>query len=234
MKSTERDDRKLSLTPAHVARVHRVMIDQGQPPGLEPQTDEDYADWVSRILASHPAPDRPTWLFASGSLIWRPEIEHLGERGGTLEGWRRSFCLRQWRFRGSPEYPGLMMALDRGGSCQGVLFQLPDEDLEPQFHRLFRREFTIKPNTNIPRWLTVQTEDGPIPALVFVMNRKSPQYAGDLSPGEIADVLATSCGHLGTGAEYLLNTVTQLEARGMHDPGLWHLQELVAARIGPV
>jgi cation transport protein ChaC len=80
----------------------------------------------------------------------------------------------------------------------------------------------------------VQTDDGVEPALVFVMNRQSPQYAGDLKPEEIADVLSRSCGHLGTGAEYLLNTVTQLEARGMHDPGLWQLQELVAARIGPV
>ena len=234
MKPMEDDQRELSLTPAHVARVHRVMPDQGQPPGIEPQTDQDYADWVSRILASHPAPDRSTQLFAYGSLIWRPEIEHLGERGGVLQGWRRSFCLRQWRFRGSPEYPGLMMALDRGESCQGVLFQLPDEDLEAQFHKLFRREFTIKPNTNIPRWLSVHTEDGAMPALVFVMNRQSLLYAGDLSPEDIADVLAKSCGHLGTGAEYLLNTVTQLEARGMHDPGLWRLQELVAERIGPV
>ncbi len=75
---------------------------------------------------------------------------------------------------------------------------------------------------------------GSVPALVFVMNRESPQYAGDLTPNEIADVLAKSCGHLGTGAEYLLNTVTQLEARGMHDHGLWRLQELVAERIGPV
>ena len=234
MKPMEGSQRELSLTPAHVAFVHRVMADQGQPPGLQPQTDEDYANWVSRVIASHPAPDRPTQLFAYGSLIWRPEIEHVGEGGGVLEGWRRSFCLRQWRFRGSLEYPGLMMSLDRGARCQGVLFRLPEEDLEGQLHKLFRREFTIKPNTNIPRWLKVRTDDGPVPALVFVMNRQSPQYAGDLTPEEIADVLAKSCGHLGTGAEYLLNTVTQLEARGMHDPNLWRLQELVAARIGPV
>lgn len=225
-------NRVLSLTPAHVAKVHRDIKDGGQPPGLLPQTDADYAEWAARILASHPAPDRPTQLFAYGSLIWRPEIEHRGERGAVLSGWRRSFCLRQWRFRGSPEYPGLMMSLDRGGDCQGVLFELPEEDLETQFNRLFRREFTIKPITNIPTWLEVETDTGPVPALVFVMNTASPQYAGDLSPEEVADVLAQSCGHLGTGADYLLNTVTQLENRGMHDPGLWHLQELVAARIG--
>ncbi len=224
--------RTLSLTPEHVARVHREIEDRGQPPGLHPQTDEDYAEWVDRILASHPAPDRPTQLFAYGSLIWKPEIEHLGERGAVLSGWRRSFCLRQWRFRGSPEYPGLMMSLDQGGECQGVLFELPDTDLKTRFNKLFRREFTVKPITNIPTWLTVQTEDGPVEALVFVMNRESPQYAGDLTPEDVADVLAQSCGHLGTGADYLLNTVTQLERRDMHDPGLWLLQELVAQRIG--
>lgn len=227
----DRETRVLSLTPAHVARVHRKMDDKGQPPGLDPQTDEDYSEWVGRILSSHPAPEKPTQLFAYGSLIWRPEIEHRGEKEGVLEGWRRSFCLRQWRFRGSPELPGLMMSLDLGGECQGVLFELIDRDLETQLHKLFRREFTIKPNTNIPRWLTVRTADGPVPALVFVMNRDSPQYAGNLTPEEVADVLAESCGHLGTGADYLLNTVTQLEARGMHDPGLWNLQKLVASRI---
>ena len=63
------------------------------------------------------------------------------------------------------------------------------------------------------------------------MNQECPQYAGDLEPEEVADILAQSCGHLGTGAEYLLNTVTQLELRGMHDEGLWLLQKLVADRI---
>ncbi|WP_198671152.1 gamma-glutamylcyclotransferase [Oceanibium sediminis] len=222
----------LSLTADHVARVHKDIKDTGQPPGLMPQTDADYAEWVARVLASHPAPDRPTQLFAYGSLIWRPEIEHKREQGGVLRGWRRSFCLRQWRFRGSPEYPGLMMSLQSGGQCQGVLFELPETDLEAQFHRLFRREFTIKPITNIPTWLEVETDDGPVQALVFVMNTDSPQYAGDLPPEEVAEVLAQACGHLGTGADYLLNTVTQLEARGMHDEGLWRLQELVAERIG--
>lgn len=220
-----------SLTPEHVAKVHKALEDKGPPAGLVPQTDADYAEWVERIIATHPAPDLPTRLFAYGSLIWRPEIEHRGERAARLPGWHRSFCLRQWRFRGSPDYPGLMMSLDRGGECQGVLFELPEGDLEIRFNQLFRREFTLKPITNEPTWLVVETAEGPVQALVFVMNRDCPQYAGDLAPEEVADVLAQSCGHLGTGAEYLLNTVTQLEARGMRDEGLWQLQDLVARRI---
>ncbi|MEH6724929.1 MAG: gamma-glutamylcyclotransferase [Hyphomicrobiales bacterium] len=225
------DQRTLSLTGDHVAKVHRDIADGGPPEGLTPQTDQDYAEWVEKVLASHPAPDRPTRLFAYGSLIWRPEIEHRGEMDAALPGWHRSFCLRQWRFRGSPDYPGLMMSLDKGGHCQGVLFELPDGNLETRFNQLFRREFTLKPITNVPTWLEVETATGIEPALVFVMNQECPQYAGDLEPEEVADILAQSCGHLGTGAEYLLNTVTQLELRGMHDEGLWLLQKLVADRI---
>lgn len=230
----DREKRNLSLTAAHVALVHREIEDAGPPLGQQTQTDHDYAEWVSRMVALHPAPSRPTQLFAYGSLIWKPEIEHVRERSGVLHGWHRSFCLRQFRFRATPENPGLMMSLDQGGECPGVLFELPEEDLETQLDRLFRREFTVKPNTNMPLWVTVDTDTGPVEALAFVMSRTSELYAGDIPLDEVADILAGCCGHLGTGAEYLLNTVTQLEARGLHEPGLWRLQELVSERIGPV
>ena len=124
-----------------------------------------------------------------------------------------------------------MMALDRGGQCRGVLYELPLENLEHQLDRLFRREFTVKPINNVPRWITVQTASGPLKALAFVMNRASPYYAGRLPLEDVARTLAMACGHWGSGAEYLLNTVTNLEARGIHDRNLWRLQQLVAAQI---
>jgi cation transport protein ChaC len=128
-----------------------------------------------------------------------------------------------------------MMALDRGGQCRGVLYDLPTatspDMLEGQLGKLFRREFTYKPINSMPRWITVETEAGSVPALAFVMNRASPAYAGRLSLEEVAAVLASACGQWGTGAEYLLNTVTHLEAKGIHDTALWRLQELVARRI---
>ena len=223
--------RPLSLTPAHIARIHRIVEDTGPSPGVQQQTDTDYAEWVERIASSHPEPSRPTQLFAYGSLIWKPEIEYMPERTGVARGWHRAFCLRQHRFRGTPDQPGLMMALDRGGQCRGVLYELPLENLEHQLDRLFRREFTVKPINNVPRWITVQTASGPVKALGFVMNRSSPYYAGSLPPDEVARTLAVACGHWGSGAEYLLNTVTQLEARGIRDSGLWRLQQLVARQI---
>lgn len=217
------------LTADHIARVHRMVADAGPAPGVEQQTDADYAGWVERILRDHPG--GPIQLFAYGSLIWKPEIAHRAERPAVARGWHRSFCLRMHRFRGTVEQPGLMMALDRGGQCRGVVLELPPEDPAVQLDRLFRREFTVKPINSMPRWLTVATAEGPVRALGFVMNRASPYYAGRLAPEDVARVLARACGHWGTGAEYLLNTVTQLEARGIRDAGLWRLQALLAAEI---
>lgn len=223
--------RALALTEAHVAKVHRVVPDSGPTPGMILHDDADYAGWVERMLRSHPAPDRPTLLFAYGSLIWRPELAHVGESPGTARGWHRAFCFRVPRFRGTAGRPGLMMALDRGGQCRGVLYELLPDDLAGQFDRLFRREFTTKPINSMPRWIRVETAAGPRAALTFVMNRASPAYAGRLPLDEVADVLATACGHVGSGAEYLRNTVQHLEDRGIRDRNLWRLQAMVAARI---
>ena len=223
--------RQMHLTAAHVARVHRVVADPGAP-ATELHNDADYAERVLQMLATHPAPDQPTRLFAYGSLIWKPEIPHVAEALATAHGWHRAFCLRQTRFRGAPDQPGLMMALDRGGQCQGMVYTLPPEDLPSQLDRLFRREFTVKPITNMPRWIKVVSGGQTLPALAFVINRASANYAGRMTADAVADVLAKACGHVGSGAEYLFNTVRHLEEKGIHDSHLWQLQKLVAARIG--
>ena len=180
------NDRQMTLTPELVARVHRAIEDTGPEQGVSYHTDEDYDACVRTVLAQREWPIQ--WLFAYGSLIWKPEIKHVEERAGTARGWHRSFCLRQTRWRGTKDQPGLMMALDRGGQCRGVLYRLPDTDLEGQLGKLFRREFTLKPPNNIPRWITVETEQGPIRAITFVMNRNAKAYAGRLAPEEAADV----------------------------------------------
>lgn len=228
---TPRTPARPKLSSEHVARVHRVVADGGPAPGVPQQADADYADWVERILRHHPMPGRPIHLFACGSLIWKPEIAHRAEVPAVARGWHRSFCLRTHRFRGAPDQPGLMMALDRGGQCRGVVLELPPEDPAVQLDRLFRREFTVKPINSMPRWLKVVTPEGPLTALGFVMNRASPHHVGRLMPEGVAAILARACGHWGTGAEYLPNTVMQLEARGIRDAGLWRLQEPVAAEI---
>ena len=220
----------MALTPDHVALVHRIVEDPGPEPGLVYHGEADYDEVVRNMLALRP-PGRDAWLFAYGSLIWKPEVEHLEARRGTAHGWHRSFCFRITRFRATRDRPGLMMALDRGGQCRGILYRLPGASLQAQLGKLFRREFTVKPPNSTPRWIRVATEEGPLTALAFVMNRRAPAYVGRLAPEEVAALLAGACGHWGSGAEYLHNTVMHLEEHGIHDRNLWRLQKLVAGRI---
>jgi cation transport protein ChaC len=223
--------RTLTLNPQHLAKVARVVDDAGPPPGMVLHSDSDYDEWVKRILETNPSPASPIRLFAYGSLIWKPELEYVTEDRALARGWHRAFCFKAPRFRGTPEQPGLMMALDRGGQAWGVVYELPRENITYQLNRLFRREFTAKPPNSMPRWITVETSSGRIQTLTFAMNRASPLYAGRLPLQSIAQVLAKACGHWGSGAEYLFNTVSHLEAKGIHDRNLWTLQRLVAEEI---
>lgn len=221
---------EMSLTADLVALVHRNVVDPGPPPGFVPLTDQDHDERRDALLASHRNGD-DLWLFAYGSLIWRPACEVDGQRHALLRGWHRKFCLRLLRYRGSLECPGLMMALDVGGSCRGVAQRIPAKHVEERLGQLLRRETSVKPASNMPRWVTVETDEGKQRALAFAINRKASTYAGLHSLEATAYILARACGHWGSGAEYLMHTVAHLEELGIHDRYLWQLQELVAQRI---
>jgi cation transport protein ChaC len=224
-------ERRMALTADLVALVHKPVEDPGPLPDMVYQSDDDYDEMVDALLREHPA-GKDAWLFAFGSLIWKPECDHMEERRGAAHGWHRSFCFLIQHHRGTIDCPGLMMSLDRGGQCQGMLFRLSGSTLKEQLHRLCRRETTFKPPNTVPRWIAVTDEGGaPLRALAFVINRESPSYVGKLTLDEIASVLSTACGHWGSGAEYLFHTVSRLEQYGIHDRYLWRLQELVAERI---
>lgn len=223
--------RSMKLTPELVARVHRSVPDTGLGPGFLHMQEEDYERLTDEVLKQHPRHD-DLWIFAYGSLMWKPACEIDGQEIGMLNGWHRKFCIRVARWRGTPEHPGLMMALDRGGSCRAVVQRLSAKTARDRLGQLLRRETTSKAHpTNRPRWVTVVSGYQRRRAIVFAVVRSSPYYSGDLSLEETAAVLATAVGHWGSCAEYLMNTVQQLENLGIHDRNLWRLQELVAARI---
>lgn len=224
--------RQMRLTAEHVERLRRDIPDPGPQllEGFRPATEQDYQAMVDQMLAT--APEGPFWLFGYGSLIWKPETEYAERRVALVRGWHRRFCLG-WdhRFRGNPEQPGLMLALDRGGQCKGVAFRLPGYRLAENLHRLIRREMSMVPSAFPPRWIDAMTPAGPVRALTFAMNRNSGRYIADLSNEALAEILATACGFRGSMAEYLHATVAHLEELGIRDRNLWRLQELVAERI---
>jgi cation transport protein ChaC len=222
---------QMRLTPDLVARVERKVPDTGLPLGLVAATDDDRRAVIDKLLGD--APDSgDIWVFAYGSLIWKPGYDWVEERIGLLRGWHRAFCLG-WdnRFRGTPERPGLMMAIDRGGACKGVAHRLPPERFMVCLLGLFRREMPVLGDVLPPRWVNVDTADGPVRAITFAINRRSARYINGLSLAEIADALAFATGIWGSMADYLQSTVSHLEHLGIRDRHLWRLQELVAERI---
>lgn len=224
--------RRMRLTERHVEALRRPIPDPGFQifPGMRPATEDDYENLAAELTAS--APEDGFWVFAYGSLIWNPDFEFTETRVALARGWRRIFCLGwDYRFRGSRETPGVMLALDRGGSCRGVAFRLPPDRLKENLLRLLPREMSMVPTAFPPRWITLDTKEGPLTALTFAMNRASGRYISGLSDAEMADVLATACGFRGSMAEYLHATVAKLEEIGIHDRYLWRMQELVAIRI---
>jgi len=221
--------RPMALTADLVARAARVVEDAGPSPGAIYLTDAEYDLIVRDMLAGAPPGD--LWLFGYGSLLWKPDFDYVESRMATVRGWHRSFCIWVARFRGTRDQNGLMMALDRGGQCRGMIFRVPKDRAEVVLHTLFRRELVVKPPGTPPRWLTAQTHEGPIRAIGFVVDRGSRFYSGKLPPEEVAEVVSKAAGHWGTCAEYLYNTVSHLEELGIHDRNLWRLQALVADKL---
>ena len=219
----------MALTADLVAKVDRIEPDPGPEPGTSEHTDAEFDDLVEHLLAEY----RPEtlWVFAYGSLIWNPEFAHVEQRPATAQGWHRSFCLKLTRWRGTRDLPALMLALDRGGSCNGIVYRLPTEDHFGQIGQLLRREIDANPPTNVPRWIKVNTKDGPLRALAFVAAPDGRAYAGRLPPEQVADTLARAAGHWGSSAQYLFRTVGKLEESGIRDRNLWHIQDLVARQI---
>jgi len=226
----------LSLTAEMVALVERTEPDQGPTAEMAVMTDADFAAMADRLLAQHRP--REFWIFAYGSLIWKPAFEAAEHHCATVYGWHRSFCMELVRFRGTREQPGLMMALDRGGCCHGIAYRLPKGDLRQQLDTLLRREMSTKHHeaglnrvTNYPRWLTVEVGRRKVHAIAFTANRRGMTYIGKLPAKKVARRLARAAGHVGSGAYYLFQTVAKLEEHGIHDTALWHLQKLVADEL---
>jgi len=223
--------------PTHI--VNREALRDGSllaaarlraPPGTVFRTDAEMQADFDAILASHdPAAD--IWLFGYGSLMWNPAL-HFAERiPGKAQGWHRRFCLWLRMGRGTPENPGLMLALDRGGSCHGALFRIPAHQARDELFLAWRREMFS--GAYLSRWIVVDTERGPVRAVTFVANRRYPNYAGRLPESAIAERLATAKGTLGSCAEYLENTAESLRRLGRRDRSLERLQALVKTAISP-
>jgi glutathione-specific gamma-glutamylcyclotransferase len=222
--------RTMRLTPELVALCHRVVE---REPDFDEQdyfVESHYERAVDGLLASRPG--GPFWLFAYGSLMWKPEGVSVESIRAMARGWHRAFSMKIDRYRATPEQEGYMMCLDPGGSCEGMLLRLDEASLRSQLYALLFREIGNDAQLEAVRWIDVEDEGGVRRALTFYAGPTLlDYYLAGRSLVEVAQGLARACGSWGSGADYLHNTVAHLEQLGIHDENMWQLQELVAAEI---
>jgi glutathione-specific gamma-glutamylcyclotransferase len=171
-------------------------------------------------------PGTDLWVFGYGSLMWNPEFAHVEHRGALLRGYHRRFCVYSFRYRGTPERPGLVLGLDRGGSCRGIAFRVAAEDVPATLDYLWEREMIS--GVYRPKLLPVRLDSGEsVPACTFVADREHGQYSGCLCPLTTARFIAQGIGERGPNFDYLANTVAHLHELGIRD----HALERVLAEV---
>ena len=196
------------------------MPEPGRP-GARPR---DILGRVNLLLAD--------WVFGYGSLIWNPEIEFERAELARVHGYHRAFCISSTHYRGTVEAPGVVLGLDRGGSCVGLAFRLHHASRRRAIEQLYERE--MLGDVYVPTLAATTLCDGrQVRALTFVANRASSEYR-PLAEREILRRLASCAGRRGPNREYAINTLHALQQRGVHDARLARLvHQLLSAGHGP-
>jgi cation transport protein ChaC len=201
--------------------MRQLWTSSGQP--WRALTDEELDASCEAKLAEY-GPGDP-WIFGYGSLIWNPLLHYVDREPALLRGYHRRFCLWSRTGRGTPERPGLVLGLDRGGCCHGVAYRIERDVAREELRLLWRREMLAASYS--PRWISVRTADGEVRALAFVVNRKHPNYTGKLPLDETVRALASAAGALGSAKDYLLHTYEGLQQHGVSDLHLHQLRDHV-------
>src|SRR5246127_2055844 len=180
-------------------------------------------------IASRTKPARDDlWVFGYGSLMWGPGFEHIEQGPARLIGEHRALCVYSFDHRGTPEKPGLVLGLDRGGACRGVAFRVAARRRDDTIDYLRAREQTTNVYREVMRsvWLENEARQR-VSALAYVVDRGHVQYAGRLALAEQLRFVLQGHGRSGNNRDYVLSTVKSIEAQGFRDKDLHQLALLL-------
>jgi glutathione-specific gamma-glutamylcyclotransferase len=177
-------------------------------------------------IESFEHPDEDLWVFAYGSLMWQPGFDHLERAPARLIGLHRALCVYSFVHRGTPEKPGLVLGLDRGGACRGIAYRVARAARSQTIAYLRAREQVTKVYLEVWRDVLLASEpERRVRALVYVVDRGHPQYAGRLDLEQQLRHVRQGHGNSGANRDYVLATVSEIEAQGLRDAGLHLLAE---------
>jgi cation transport protein ChaC len=166
------------------------------------------------------------WVFGYGSLMWRPGFTYLDRRPARLVGAHRALCVYSFVHRGTPERPGLVLGLDRGGNCRGIAYRVAKSKREETVDYLRAREQVTMVYREARRrvWLDDDPQQN-VQALCYMVDRGHQQYAGRLSLTEQLHYIRQGHGRSGACRDYVLAAVKEIEAQGYRDADLHRLAE---------
>jgi cation transport protein ChaC len=161
----------------------------------------------------------PLWVFAYGSLMWRPDFPFIQSIPARLYGYHRSLCIASLHYRGTPEVPGVVLGLDRGGCCVGRVFEVAADQRHAVAESLNTRELISR--VYEARFLKVYGKEGQeIEAYGFIADRKHPQYLGQLPESDRVAMIAKAVGNSGSSRDYLANTLAHMDILGLSEGAL--------------
>ncbi len=180
---------------------------------------------------SAPSPetsDGDLWVFGYGSLMWKPGFDFVEQVPARLIGEHRALCVYSFDHRGTPEKPGLVLGLDRGGACRGIAFRVAAPLRDDTIAYLRAREQTTHVYREVMRsvWLENEARQR-VSALAYVVDRGHVQYAGRLSLAEQLRLVQQGHGRSGNNRDYVLSTVTSIEKQGFRDAQLHRLATML-------
>jgi glutathione-specific gamma-glutamylcyclotransferase len=167
-------------------------------------------------------------VFGYGSLMWRPGFEFIEKVPARLIGEHRALCVYSFVHRGTPEKPGLVLGLDRGGACRGIAFRIAEKVRAATVAYLRQREQVTSVYREVMRsvWLEDDARQR-VSALAYVVDRGHVQYAGRLSLAEQLRHVLQGHGQSGVNRDYVLATVKAIEAEGFRDAQLHQLARML-------
>jgi len=182
---------------------------------------------IEQTTAGARLPAADLWVFAYGSLMWRPGFTYAEARRARLTGYRRAFCIYSVHHRGTPQRLGLVLGLDRGGACEGVAYRIAAANAAAVKAYLRARELVN--GVYREAFLPVELEHPPTEAtaLAYIVERAHPTYAGGLPPSLQARLIRSAKGLSGANLDYLVSTVRHLHELGIRDRELERLITLV-------
>ncbi|MGJ4932150.1 gamma-glutamylcyclotransferase [Bradyrhizobium sp. HKCCYLS2038] len=179
-------------------------------------------------LSERELPHGDLWVFGYGSLMWRPGFDFLEQVPARLIGEHRALRVYSFVHRGTPEKPGLVLGLDRGGACRGIAFRVAEDKRDATIAYLRAREQVTSVYREVRRsvWLENDARER-VSALVYVVDRGHVQYAGRLSLQEQLRHVRQGHGQSGANRDYVISTVKAIEAQGFRDAQLHRLATML-------